>query len=98
MDELLKCLDRLNRRHEVRFWIKNSDMNFKEARFFLELTHRHFSILVRNGLVPFQKKGRTRYFNKNRLNLWLVQICFVPDSELERKTGEHFVKLGRVKL
>ena len=98
MDKLLKCIDRLNRRHEVRFWIKNPDMNFVEARFFLELTHRHFSMLVRNGLVPYQKKGRTRYFNKSRLNLWLVQICFVPDSELERKTGEHFIKRGRVRL
>jgi len=98
MDKLLMSLDRLNRRHEVRFLIKNSDMNFKEARFFLELTHRHFSMLVRNGLVPYQKKGRIRYFSKNRLNIWLVQICFVPDSELERLTGEHFIKRGRVRL
>ncbi len=94
----MKCLDRLNRRREVRFWIKSQDMNFREARFFLELTHRHFSRLVKNGLIPYQKKGRTRYFNKTRLNLWLVQICFIPDSEMERQVAEHFIKIGRVRL
>src|ERR1035437_1368924 len=98
MDELLKCLDRLNRRHEVRFLIKNPDMNFVEARFFLELTKKHFARLVRSGVVPYKKKGRTRYFNKNRLNLWLVQICFMPDSAVERQTAEHFIKRGRVRL
>jgi hypothetical protein len=98
MDKLLKCLDRLNRRQEVRFWIKNPDMNFNEGRLYLELTKKHFSRLVKNGLVPFKKKGRTRYFNKFRLNLWLVQICFVPDNELERQTAEHFIKRGRVRL
>ena len=98
MDALLKCLDRLNRRREVRFLIKNTDMNFVEARFFLELTHRHFSGLVRNGLVPYKKKGRIRYFNKTRLNLWLVQICFMPDSDMERQMAEHFIKRGRVRL
>lgn len=98
MDALFKCLDRLNRRREVRFLIKNPDMNFVEARFFLELTQRHFSGLVKNGLVPYKKKGRTRYFNKQRLNLWLVQICFMPDSEMERQIAEHFIKRGRVRL
>jgi hypothetical protein len=98
MDELLKCLERLDRRKEVRFLIENPDMNFVEARFFLELTHRHFSGLVRNGLVPYKKKGRTRCFNKDRLNLWLVQICFMPDSEMERQMAEHFIKRGRVRL
>lgn len=98
MDALLKCLDRLNRRREVRFWIPNPDMNFVEARFFLELTHRHFSGLVRNGFVPYKKKGRARVFNKTRLNLWLVQICFMPDSETERQIAEHFIKIRRVLL
>jgi len=98
MDEFLKCLDRLNRRREVRFWIQNLDMNFVETRFFLELTHRHFSGLVKNGLVPYKKKGRTRYFNKNRLNLWLVQICFMPDDEVERQIADHFIKIKRVRL
>jgi hypothetical protein len=96
--QLLMCLDRLNRRQEVRFWIPNPDMNFVEARFFLELTHRDFSGLVRNGLVPFRKKGRARIFNKNRLNLWLVQICFMPDNEMEQQIAEHFIKRGRVRL
>jgi hypothetical protein len=98
MDKLLKCLDRLNRRQEVRFWIPDPDMNFVEARFFLELTHRHFSGLVRNGLVPYKKKGRSRVFNKNRLNLWLVQICFMPDNEMEQQIAEYFIKIRRVKL
>ena len=98
MDALLQCLDRLNRRREVRFCIPNPDMNFTEARFFLELTHRHFSLLVRNGLVPYKKIGRARVFNKNRLNLWLVQICFLPDSETERQIADHFIKIRRVRL
>ena len=98
MDKLLECLYRLDRRKEVRFLIENADMNFVEARFFLELTHRHFSVLVRNGLVPYKKKGRVRCFNKDRLNLWLVQICFMPDSEMERQMAEHFIKRGRVRL
>ena len=97
MDKLLRCLDRLNRRHEVRFWIRNQDMNFAEARLYLELTKKHLARLVKNGIVPFKKKGRTRYFNKNRLNLWLVQICFMPDNDMERQAADHFIKRGRVK-
>ena len=78
--------------------IKNPEMNFAEARLFLELTKKHFARLVKNGLVPYKKKGRTRYFNKERLNLWLVQICFMPDNEMEGQTAEHFIKRGRVRL
>jgi hypothetical protein len=98
MDEISKCLERLNRRREVRFWIKDPAMNFKEARFFLELTHRHFSGLVKSGLVPYQKIGRKRYFNKARLNLWMVQICFMPDDEVEQQIADHFIKIKRVML
>ena len=98
VSQLIMCLERLDRLKEVRFLIENADMNFVEARFFLELTHRQFSGLVKNGLVPYKKKGIVRCFNKDRLNLWLVQICFMPDSEMERQIAEHFIKRGRVML
>ena len=99
MDKLIMCLERLKNRHEVRFWIKGPEMNFVEARFFLELTHVHFLSLVRKGVVPFHKaKGKARVFNQTELNLWLVQICYWPKSEIERQTAEHFIKRGRVRL
>jgi hypothetical protein len=101
MDKFLNLLERLNRRQEARFWIKNRDMNFAEARLFLELTHRHFSALVRAGMVPYRRekgRGRPRVFNKIVLNLWLVQICFMPLSGDESHLGKHFIKIRRVKL
>jgi len=99
MDKLIMCLERLKNRREVRFWIKGPEMSFKEARFFLELTHAHFLRLVRNGDVPFHKaKGKARIFHKTELNLWLVQICYWPKSEIERQTAEHFIKIKRVRL
>lgn len=99
MDQLLICLERLKRRHEVRFWIKKPDMSFGEARLFLELTQKHFSLLVRSGIVPYHKTGRkARYFNKEELNIWLVRICFHPESEIEKETAVHFLKIRRVRL
>jgi hypothetical protein len=99
MDPLLKCLERLGRRQEVRFWIKSPNMSSGEARLFLELTKKHFLLLVRSGIVPYHWPGRkARYFNKEELNLWLVQICFHPESEIEKETAEHFIKIGRVRL
>jgi hypothetical protein len=99
MDEKLFCLDRLRRRQEIRFWIRKPDMSFGEARLFLELTKKHFARLIKNGIVPYHKPVRkARYFNKTELNNWLVNICFNPESEPERKTAEHFIKRGRVRL
>lgn len=99
MDPLLKCLERLQKRQEVRFWIKNQDMSFAEARLYLELTKKHFSRLVRSGVVPYHKpKRKARYFNKKELNVWLVRICFRPESETEKAMGQHFIKIRRVRL
>jgi hypothetical protein len=99
MDKRLLCLKRLAKRHEIRFWIRKSDMSPAEARLFLEMTKKHFSRLVRNKVVPFHKVSRKgKYFNKKELNIWLVRICFDPESEIERHTAEYFIKRGRVRL
>jgi len=99
MDEKLICLERLKKRHELRFWIKGQNMSFAEARLFLEVTKASLTRLVKLGVVPFHKlKRKARYFNKMELNLWLVQICFHPKSEIESQTAERFIKSKRVRL
>jgi|GEM_PF-1434200 len=99
MDPLLNCLERLSKRQEVRFWIKNQNMSFGEARLFLELTKKHFARLVRSGVVPYHKPNRkARYFNKRELDFWLVRICFHPATEIEKETACHFIKIRRVRL
>ena len=99
MDIRLLCLERLRKRKEVRFWIRKHDMNFGEARLFLELSKAHLRMLVKNGEVPYRKSGRkARIFNKTVLNIWMVKICFEPESETERQTAEYFIKRGRIRL
>jgi len=99
MDKRLLCLERLTKRHEIRFWIRKPDMSSGEARLFLEMTQKHFSLLVRSHVVPFHKASRKgKYFNKKELNIWMVKICFDPASEIERHTAEYFIKRGRVRL
>jgi len=99
MDKKSICLERLDKRHEVRFWIKGEVMSFTEARLFLEVKKASLMRLVKIGLVPYHKQGRKpRYFNKRELNIWLVKICFHPETENERLTAEHFIKIKRVRL
>lgn len=99
MDKRFLCLERLTKRQEVRFWIREADMSFGEAHLFLELTKKHFTRLIKSGTVPFHKpKRKPRYFNKKELNVWLVRICFNPESEIEKETAEHFIKIRRVRL
>jgi predicted XRE-type DNA-binding protein len=99
MDKRLLCLQRLTKRHEIRFWIRKPDMSSGEARLFLEISRKHFSLLVKNKIVPFHQVNRKgRSFNKRELNIWLVRICFDPGSEIERYTAEYLIKRGRVRL
>ncbi len=93
MEELIKRLERLKKRNSILFRIRHADMSFNETRIYLELTKTHLRRLIKARSVPYHNRyHKPRVFNKTEVNLWLVQVCLKPWNELEKGTGEYFVR------
>ena len=63
--------------------------NFDEACAYIGISKSHGYKLTSQGLIPFSKKGRKNYFDKDKLNDWLLENSSRDANALKKEAQSY---------
>lgn len=67
-------------------------MNIKQLTSYLGITKSYIYKLTAKHQIPFYKRGKILYFDRDEINAWIKEYRIATVDELERQATNHILK------
>ena len=69
--------------------------NFEEACEYIGISKSHGYKLTSKGLIPYSKRGKRNYFDKDKLDQWLLQNSSKDNQTIKEEAQRYLNKMSQ---